>query len=142
VRRFENWESYVAGRIGLGVAVEHALQWGLDDIRERVFALARELRGRLAGTPGVTVHDRGRELCAIVTFSVEGRAAADVAGALRAGGVNVSVSPASWSRADFEDRGLGDAIVRASAHYYNTDEELDRLVAGVRVLTARQSTLS
>jgi selenocysteine lyase/cysteine desulfurase len=77
-----------------------------------------------------------------VTFSVEGRAAADVAGALRADGVNVSVSPASWSRADFEDRKLGDAIVRASAHYYNTDAELDRLVAGVRALTARQSTLS
>ena len=136
VRRFENWESYVAGRIGLGVAVEHALQWGLEDIRERVVALARELRGRLAGTPAVTVHDRGRELCGIVTFSVDGRPAAEVARALRADGVNVSVSPASWSRADFDARGLGDAIVRASAHYYNTDEELDRLVAGVRALSA------
>ena len=142
VRRFENWESYVAGRIGLGVAVEHALGWGLDDIRERVFALARELRGRLAGTPGVAVHDRGRELCGIVTFSVEGVDAPDVAGALRQGGVNVSVLPASWSPADFAARGLGDAIVRASAHYYNTEDELDRLVSGVRALADGQSTLS
>jgi cysteine desulfurase / selenocysteine lyase len=142
VRRFENWESYVAGRIGLGAAVEHALDWGLDDIRERVFALARELRGRLAGTPGVTVHDRGRELCGITTFSVEGHDARDVAGALRESGVNVSVLPASWSPVDFEARGLGEAIVRASAHYYNTEDELDRLVSGVRALTNAQSTLS
>jgi cysteine desulfurase / selenocysteine lyase len=142
VRRFENWESYVAGRIGLGVAVGHALDWGLDDIRERVFALGRELRGRLAGTPGVAVHDRGRELCGIVTFSVEGCDARDVAASLREGGVNVSVLPASWSPADFAARGLGDAIVRASAHYYNTEDELDRLVSGVRALTVGQTTLS
>jgi cysteine desulfurase/selenocysteine lyase len=135
-RRFENWESYVAGRVGLGVAASYAMQWGLDAIRERVYALAAGLRERLAGTPGVTVHDGGPELCGITTFSVAGRAADEVASALGAEGVNVSVSPRSSSLAWFAGLGLRDDIVRASAHYYNTEDELDRLVAGVRALSA------
>jgi cysteine desulfurase / selenocysteine lyase len=135
-RRFENWESYVAGRVGLGVAASYAMRWGLEDIRDRVVALAAALREQLADTPGVTVHDVGPELCAIVTFSVAGHGPDEVADALRGEGVNVSVSPRSSSRAWFAEHGLPpEDIVRASTHYYNTDEELDRLVAAVRRLS-------
>jgi selenocysteine lyase/cysteine desulfurase len=58
---------------------------------------------------------------------VAGRGAADVASALRRERVNVSVLPASWARLDFERRGL-DEVVRASVHYYNTSEEIERLI--------------
>jgi cysteine desulfurase/selenocysteine lyase len=142
-RRFENWEAYQAGKVGLGVAVDYALAVGLNAIRDRVYALAAALRERLEDVPGVTGHDVGRERGAIVTFSVAGRSAQDVAAALRAQRVNVSVSPRSYSVSDFVGRGLPD-IVRASVHYYNVEAELDRLVEGVRALAARgaQSTLS
>jgi selenocysteine lyase/cysteine desulfurase len=36
----------------------------------------------------------------------------------------------------FAAQGLRDDMVRASPHYYNTDDELDRLVAAVRELSA------
>ena len=124
-RRFENWETNFAGKAGLGVAVDYALEWGLENIRERVKTLAEDLRSRLRDLPDVEVRDLGAERCGIVTFGVEGRAAEDVSRRLSEEGINTSVSPASSTLLDMEDRNL-DALVRASVHYYNTEEEVSR----------------
>jgi len=126
-RRFETWETNYAGKIGLGVAVDYALSWGLDAIEERVTTLADSLRARLQAVAGVQVHDQGRRHCGIVTFTVDGVPARDVQRHLAERGVNTSVSGAGSARLDLPRRGL-DALVRASVHYYNTDDELDRLV--------------
>lgn len=129
-RRFENWETSVAGKLGLGVAAEYALSWGLDAISERVCGLADQLRDLLTAVDGVAVHDQGRRRCGIVTFTVNGVPCAEVRERLRAAGVNTSVSGASSSRYDLPSRGL-DEVVRASVHYYNTEDELDRLIAAL-----------
>ena len=126
-RRFENWETNYATKIGLGVAVDYALEWGLEPIRTRVYALAADLRKQLDATPGARTHDLGEERCAIVTFSVGGHPAAEVVETLVGEGINVSLSPGSYSRLDFGERGL-ENLVRASVHYYNEPAELDRLV--------------
>jgi cysteine desulfurase/selenocysteine lyase len=132
-RRFESWESSVACRLGLAAAVDHLLALGIEEVSDRIVALGAELRERLREVPGVEVHDRGARLCGIVTFSLEGRAATDVAAALRAAGVNVSVSSPGSARYAFDQTGLGD-VVRASVHCYNTDDELDRAVAALGAL--------
>lgn len=129
-RRFETWEGNDASKIGLGAAVEYALSWGLNAIEARVTALAEDLRERLAGIPGVAVHDQGLRRCGIVTFTVDGVPARDVQRHLAARGVNTSVSVAEEGRFDLLHRGLPD-LVRASVHYYNTDAELDRLTAAL-----------
>jgi selenocysteine lyase/cysteine desulfurase len=132
-RRFENWETNYATKIGLGVAVDYALGWSLGAIRERVFGLAARLRERLAAMPGVVIRDLGREKCGIVTFTVEGREPVAVRDTLRARGVNVSVSFLEFARLDMEARGL-EQMVRASVHYYNTEEEVDRFCAEIAAL--------
>jgi selenocysteine lyase/cysteine desulfurase len=134
-RRFETWECAVAARIGLGVAVDYALELGLDAIQERIAGLAGRLRSQLSTLPGVHVHDRGVRRCGIVTFTLDGVGSSAVAAALHAQGVNVSVSRAEFARFDFEARRLPD-IVRASAHYYNTDAEVDRLCEAVALLAS------
>jgi selenocysteine lyase/cysteine desulfurase len=125
-RRFETWESNYAARIGVGVAVDYALSWGIDAIEERVTGLAETLRAMLADRPGVRVHDLGARRCGIVTFTVEGVSADDVQQKLAAAAVNTTVSRVSHAMYDLAGRGLAD-LVRASVHYYNTEEELQRL---------------
>lgn len=126
-RRFECWETNLASKIGLGVAVDYALSWGLDAIEARITALAAGLRARLLALDGVRMHDQGQRRCGIVTFTVNGVPAQDVQRHLARSGVNTSVSHASSARLDLPRRGLSE-LVRASVHYYNTDDELDRLV--------------
>jgi cysteine desulfurase / selenocysteine lyase len=130
-RRFENWETYYAGKIGLGVAADYALALGLDAIRGRIDELARSLREQLEQIGGVTIHDRGETLAALVTFTVDGRSATEVQRELAARAINVSVSPATSSQLDLGARGL-DEVVRASVHYYNSEQELERLAAAVQ----------
>ncbi len=136
-RRFENWESYVAGQIGLGVAVDYALRWGIDAIRERVVSLANRLRAGLEEVPGVTVRDLGKERCGIVTFTHDGAPAGTMKDFLGQRKINVSVTSRSSTRIDMEARGL-ESMVRASVHYYNTEDEVDGLVDAVRLYSTER----
>jgi cysteine desulfurase/selenocysteine lyase len=122
-RRFENWESFVAGRVGLRAAVRYALEVGLEPIRARVVMLADRLRQLLADLPGVRVQDLGRVRSGIVTFTKEDELPRAVQARLHAAGINVSVSSRSSAQLDFGRRGLSQ-VVRASVHYFNTEEEI------------------
>ena len=126
-RRFEAWERSWAALLGLGTAVDYALDLGLEAIEARVVTLAERLRQHLAAIDGVAVHDRGRRRCGIVTFTVVGRDAAGVRAALAAERVHVWTTSAASARFDLPSRGL-DEMVRASVHYTTTDDELERVV--------------
>jgi cysteine desulfurase/selenocysteine lyase len=129
-RRFENWEGNVAAKLGLGEATRYAREWGLEAIAARVGALAVRLRDGLAGVDGVQVHDLGLRKCGIVSFTVDGVESAAVQRSLAQRAINVSVSPGHYTRFDMEARGLPD-LVRASVHYYNSEDEVDALVEAV-----------
>jgi cysteine desulfurase/selenocysteine lyase len=130
-RRFENWETYYAGKIGLGVAADYAHTLGADAIWARLQQLAGRLRDGLSAIEGVTVRDHGLTKAAIVTFTVDGLEATEVQTALAAERINVNVQRKQQAWLDLGERGL-DEVVRSSVHYYNSDEEIDLLVDAVR----------
>lgn len=130
-RRYEQFESAPALRLGLGQAVEYALGLGIENIRDRVRALSSQLRDELKKIPGITVRDKGRALSGLVTFSHAGRTADEIAAALAAKGINCSVSRPSSTLMDARDRALPD-LLRLSPHCYNTGEELGICLAAVR----------
>ena len=130
-RRFEEWEQSAALKLGLGAAVDYAMKWGIDAIRDRAWPLASMLRRELAAMPGVTVRDIGAEKCAIVTFTVEGRDPEDIKRSLLQQRINVTVPLTPAARLDMEARGLT-SMVRASVHYYNTEDEIRRFCSALR----------
>jgi cysteine desulfurase/selenocysteine lyase len=126
-RRFETWEASYAARIGLGVAVEYALDVGLEAIATRNALLSTRLRTGLTSIPGVLVHDRGSVKSAITTFTVDGSQPVEVRERLATVKINVSVTTSATAMYDMPGRGL-EAVVRASPHYYNTETEIDALL--------------
>ncbi|MBU8873159.1 aminotransferase class V-fold PLP-dependent enzyme [Reyranella sp. MMS21-HV4-11] len=129
-KRFENWERYFAGVIGLKVAADQANELGMPAIWARLRHLADGLRERLATVKGVTLTDLGVTKGAIVTFAVAGKEHVALKQLLRDQGINVSVSTQFSSRLDLKGRGLKD-VMRASVHVYNTEAELDRFVGAL-----------
>lgn len=129
--RYETWESFVAGKIGLGRAVRYARDIGLNVIQERVSNLAATLRNALTDIPGITVQDIGEQQCGIVTLTKSNETPTTTAEYLADQGINVSVTPMPYAVLDFGERGL-DAVLRASVHYYNTENEIARFVEAIK----------
>ncbi|MEV8609421.1 aminotransferase class V-fold PLP-dependent enzyme [Amycolatopsis sp. NPDC051373] len=132
-KRFEVWERDYAAVLGLGAAVDYALEWGLPAIEHRVAELGATLRGRLGELDGVRVHDVGARKCGLVAFSLDGLGAEQVKVRLSAAKINTSVTHATSAQFDFTARNLPD-LVRASVHYYNTEGEIDLLTSEVAKL--------
>ena len=136
-RRFENWESNLAAVAGL--RCRGHLRPVVGARRHRRAGRRRWPRHCEAGSaevPGVQVHDLGRHRSGIVTFTVDGVAAADVQARLPGQGINVSVSEPSSTRLDAERRRLPSlgACVGPLRHH---DAELDRLTGAVGDMVAR-----
>jgi len=129
-RRFENWETSYAGKLGLGTAIDYALMLDLARTYAVGQGLGAELRSRLEEIEGVQIQDRGNELCGIVSFTMEGHDPNDIARALAARSINVSALGAAGTPLDLPARGLT-GIVRASVHYYNTTDEVERFCSAL-----------
>ena len=129
-RRFENWEQYFAGKAALGVAADYAMSWGMDNIQNRVFSLATELRTKLETIDGITLTDQGAVQCGIITFMAVQKDPNTIKTELSKRNINVSVSDGSGSLVSFVQRDLTE-VVRASVHYFNTEDEIETFIAAL-----------
>ncbi|MCP5046591.1 MAG: aminotransferase class V-fold PLP-dependent enzyme [bacterium] len=132
-RRFESWEANTAAKIGLNAAVDYALKWGLENIWARISLLARHFRAELDRVPKVTMHDLGALKCGILAFAVKDKSPVEIKEKLSQRQINVSVTELSSTRLDMEERALH-SLVRASLHYYNTEDEIQRFCQVLRTI--------
>ena len=133
-KRFENWETNFAGKLGLGAAIDYALDLTVEKTSIRLKALAEILRSKLASLNELSIHDQGQDKGGIVTFSIEGLESEVVSQKLRAQKINTSTTAPGAARFDLDHRGIP-TVVRASTHYYNSEEEIDCFVSAVAALS-------
>jgi cysteine desulfurase / selenocysteine lyase len=131
--RFENWECFFAGKLGLMEAARYANDIGMAKIASRNKYLSTLLRDSLAKIDGVHLTDLGINKSAIVTFYKNGVSPEECHAKLRAQNINVSVSPSSYARLDLGQRKL-DSLIRSSIHYYNTETEIEKFCSAVHAL--------
>lgn len=129
-KRFENWETNFAGKLGLGTAIDYALDLSVEKTFSRLQKLAEVLRKKLKDLDKVSVHDQGKDKGGIVTFSIDGLEGEVVSQKLRAQKINTSTTAPGAARYDLNHRGIP-TVVRASTHYYNTEEEIDCFISAV-----------
>ena len=132
-RRFETWENSYALRAGLGIAVDYALDVGIEAIQDRAWGLAASLREKISQISGATLFDLGHQKCAIVTFTIEGQDPYELAATLREQKINIGASDPESTLLDSTARKLG-PLNRAAPHYFNTEEEIDQLVSSLAAL--------
>lgn len=138
-RAFELWENSVANRLGLIAAARYVLDLGIKEVAPEVARRAERTRAGLAAIPGVRVLDLGRQRCGLVSFTVDGVPDETVRDTLAGSDITVTVSTPGAARIDMEIRGI-DSLLRASPHYFVSDQQIDRFCAAVAGLAgARHS---
>ena len=130
--KYETWESNRSGVIGLAAAVEYMLNIGVDRIWQRIQYLADYLRAALEPLSFAEVYDLGLQKCGIVSIATE-RTPADVKRSMLESGINVSIIHPAHTLIDMTSRNLGN-MIRASVHYYNTEEEIDRFIQQLQTI--------
>lgn len=133
-RRFENWEANYAAKLGLATAVDYALQMDVNVTSERIKMLAKMLREQLNLILSVTIHDLGKEKCGIVSFTAGDKDPAEIQKRLEEQNINVNVSRAPSTLLDMKARNLT-SLLRASVHYYNSEEEIERFCTALKPIS-------
>ncbi len=68
-----------------------------------------------------------------MSLAAAGWDAGDLVISLRRQGINTSATSRDWALLDMDRKGVGSTL-RVSPHYYNTEEELDRLAGALAAL--------
>lgn len=130
VPRLEQWERNWSSMMGAAEALKYLSNLDADWIWKRIAMMARSVVEALAPISGVQVRRRSAEEGGIVVFDLPGRDLVDARDWLRASGVNTMF--AGPQNAPIEMLRHGErGWLRVSVHYYNTQEDVERLAAAV-----------
>ncbi len=129
--KFEAGTPDIAGAIGLGAALNYINDLGMERIAAHEQDLLAYATDAVGSLPGVRLIGTARERAGVVSFILEGVHPHDLGTVLDREGI--AIRTGHHCAQPVMDRFGIDATARASLAIYNTREEIDALVEGIRV---------
>ncbi|WP_432360284.1 cysteine desulfurase [Sporosarcina sp. UB5] len=131
--KFEGGTPIIAGAIGLGAAIDFLEEIGLDQIERHEHELAGYAMEKMSLIDGLTIYGPldPKKRAGIVTFNLDNVHPHDLATVLDMNGIAVRAGHhcaqplMKWLECS--------STARASFYVYNTKEDVDRLVEGLRI---------
>ncbi len=135
--KFEAGTGNIADAVGLGAAIDYINRIGIENIGRYEHDLLAYATHHLKPIPGVRLVGTAADKASVLSFVLEGYSTEEVGKALNEEGIAVRTGH-HCAQPILRRMGL-EATVRPSLAFYNTCEEVDRLIAVVkRLALARQ----
>lgn len=129
--KFEAGTPNIAGGIAFGAALEYINQIGLENIAAYENELLEYATEQLGTIPGLQIYGQAAEKIAVISFNVDGIHPYDIGSILDK--LGIAVRTGHHCAQPIMDFYKIPGTVRASFAFYNTREEIDLLVAGVKI---------
>ncbi|WP_187986648.1 cysteine desulfurase [Listeria marthii] len=131
--KFEAGTPIIGGAIALGAAIDYLAEVGLENIHAHEQALASYAIEEMSKIEGITIYGPkdASKRCGLVTFNLEGAHPHDIATILDEDGVAIRAGHhcaqplMKWLDVS--------STARASFYIYNTKEEIDELIDGLKL---------
>jgi cysteine desulfurase/selenocysteine lyase len=128
--KFEAGTPDIAGVVGLGAAIEYLQGMDMDAVREYEHQLLRYATEQLSTIEGIRFIGTASEKASVVSFLIDGLHPYDLGAILDK--LGIAVRTGHHCAQPLMDRFGIPGTVRASMAFYNTFEEIDALVNGVK----------
>ncbi|WP_237560229.1 family 2A encapsulin nanocompartment cargo protein cysteine desulfurase [Ferriphaselus sp. R-1] len=133
--KFEAGTGNIADAVGLGTAIDYVQKIGIDNIARYEHELLAYAMKELGSIPGLRLIGTAPDKTSVLSFVLAGYQTTEVGEALNKEGIAVRTGH-HCAQPILRRFGL-EATVRPSLAFYNTHEEIDRLVGVVRQLARR-----
>ena len=128
--KFEAGTPNVCGGIAFGAAIDYINAIGIDHIEKYEHELLDYATTQLLGIAGLKIYGTARNKVSVISFNIEGIHPYDIGAILDK--LGIAVRTGHHCAQPVMDFFRIPGTVRASFSFYNTKEEVDALVAGVR----------
>jgi cysteine desulfurase/selenocysteine lyase len=131
--KFEAGTGNIADAVGLGAALDYVSAIGMENIAAWEHELVRYGMKELAKVPGLRLIGTAAEKASVLSFVLDGHGNEDVGAYLNTQGIAVRAGH-HCAQPVLRFFGL-EGTVRPSLAFYNTPEEIDKLVRALRMLS-------
>ncbi|HEX4887237.1 MAG TPA: cysteine desulfurase [Luteibaculaceae bacterium] len=127
--KFEAGTPHIEGVIGLKAAIDYVHKVGFDQIQQKEQYLLDAATERLLGLPGLRIYGTAPRKASVISFLIDGIHPYDIGVLLDKQGI--AVRTGHHCTQPIMDKFEIPGTVRASFSFYNNDEDIDRLIAGL-----------